>query len=249
MDATACSTRRRIFGRGTAISVTGAGGGGSRSRRGTITISWSEAASTSASPSGCPARPPGSDRPPRPAGRAERAARAVPRAARCRPQRSRTARGGGGSRAADYTAVAPAPPPRGCDDLRGGAPSCAEAGSRRARRTGTISTMSADPAPSWTLISVLFSSIPSHRRSRRRCTRRRSTCTGATIPLGRVAGDLVNGRIVNLRRTLQLGAITRPRVRGQARHRARWSVRYLLTRQGLELLGISREPPRGGYLN
>jgi hypothetical protein len=110
--------------------------------------------------------------------------------------------------------------------------------------------MSADPAPSWTLISVLFSSIPL------------SSSLAATLheaaldlyrrddSVGQVAGDLVNGRIVNLRRTLQLGAITGPAFEAKLdTERGAGTVRYLLTRQGLELLGISREPPRGGYLN
>ncbi len=110
--------------------------------------------------------------------------------------------------------------------------------------------MSADPAESWTLISVLFSSIPLSPSLA-------ATLHEAAIDLyrrddsvGQVAGDLVNGRIVNLRRTLQLGAITGPAFEAKLEtERGAGTVQYLLTRQGLELLGISREPRPGGYLN
>ncbi len=111
--------------------------------------------------------------------------------------------------------------------------------------------MPADASQAWTLISVLFSSIPL------------SPSLAATLheaavdlyrrddSIGQVAGDLVNGRVVNLKRTMQLGAITGPAFEAKLdTERGAGTVRYLLTRQGLELLGLSGERPRGGgYLN
>jgi hypothetical protein len=111
--------------------------------------------------------------------------------------------------------------------------------------------MSADAAASWTLISVLFSSIPLSESVA-------ATLHEAAVDLyrrddsvGQVAGDLVNGRVVNLKRTMQLGAITGPAFEAKLdTERGAGTVRYLLTRQGLELLGLSGErPPGGGYLN
>ena len=115
----------------------------------------------------------------------------------------------------------------------------------------TISTMSADRAMPGRS-SVLFSSIPL------------SSSLAATLheaaldlyrrddSVGQVAGDLVNGRIVNLQAdTLQLGAIAGPAFEAKLDfERGAGTVRYLLTRQGLRATSAyNTEPPRGGYLN
>jgi hypothetical protein len=112
-----------------------------------------------------------------------------------------------------------------------------------------------DPAASrWTLISVLFSSVPL------------SAALAATLheaavqlyrrdePTSPVAGELVHGRVVNLRKTMQLGAISGPAFEARLEtERGSGTVRYLLTRQGLELLGLSEPPasasPRPRFLN
>lgn len=107
--------------------------------------------------------------------------------------------------------------------------------------------MSADAPPqAWTLISVLFSSIPL------------SSSLAATLhqtavdlyrrdeATGPVAGDLVNGRVVNLKKTMQLGGITGPAFEAKLdTERGSGTVRYLLTRQGLDLLGIEAPTPAG----
>lgn len=71
-------------------------------------------------------------------------------------------------------------------------------------------------------------------------------------PIGQVAGDLMTGRVFNLRKTLQLGAISGPAFEAKLEtERGSGTVRYLLTRQGLELWGVS-DPPGSGrprYLN
>jgi hypothetical protein len=109
------------------------------------------------------------------------------------------------------------------------------------------------PPPSWTLISVLFSSLPLSPSLA-------ATLHHAAVDLyrrdeatGPVAGDLVNGRIVNLKRTMQLGAISGPAFEARLdTERGSGTVRYLLTRQGLELLGVPDPAPRAAaprYLN
>jgi hypothetical protein len=103
----------------------------------------------------------------------------------------------------------------------------------------------AEPAPPrWTLISVLFSSLPL------------SPALAATLhegalelyrrdePIGPVAGETVRGRIVNLRKTMQLGAISGPAFEARLdTERGEGTVRYLLTRHGLELMGVADPAP------
>jgi hypothetical protein len=106
--------------------------------------------------------------------------------------------------------------------------------------------MAETEASRWTLISVLFSSVPL------------SAALAATLheaaldlyrrdqPAGPVAGDIVSGRVVNLRKTVQLGAITGPAFEADLETaRGSGKVRYLLTRQGLELAGVHEPPMRG----
>jgi hypothetical protein len=109
--------------------------------------------------------------------------------------------------------------------------------------------MATEPQP-WTLISVLLSTIPLEAALA-------ATLHQAALDLYRrgdgvqqVAGELVSGRVVNLKKTLQLGAITGPAFEAKL-ETARGSglVRYLLTRQGLELEGLRGERPARKHLN
>ncbi len=112
--------------------------------------------------------------------------------------------------------------------------------------------MSQDAPPSsWTLISVLFSSIPLSGPLA-------TTLHQAALELYRrdeatteVAGDVLSGRVVNLKKTMQLGAITGPAFEARLdTARGSGTVRYLLTRQGLEAMGVQAPPPkRPQYLN
>ncbi len=113
--------------------------------------------------------------------------------------------------------------------------------------------MASEAPPGWTLISVLFSSIPLSASLA-------ATLHQAAVELyrrdeatGPVAGDLVNGRVVNLKRTMQLGTLTGPAFEARLdTERGSGTVRYLLTRQGLELLGVPDRPraaARPTYLN
>ncbi len=99
-------------------------------------------------------------------------------------------------------------------------------------------------ASQWTLISVLFSSVPLS-------SALAATLHQAALDLyrrdeatGQVAGDLVTGRVVNLKKTLQIGAISGPAFEARLEtERGSGTVRYLLTRQGLELMGLTEPQP------
>jgi hypothetical protein len=107
-----------------------------------------------------------------------------------------------------------------------------------------------DDRQAWTLISVLLSTIPLEPALA-------ATLHQAALDLYRrdggvqqVAGELVSGRVVNLKKTLSLGAITGPAFEAKL-DTARGSgiVRYLLTLQGLELEGVPADPRRRGLMN
>lgn len=104
--------------------------------------------------------------------------------------------------------------------------------------------------PYWVLISVLFSSQP--------LTPALAMCLHeAALDLyrkegsvGQVAGDLVSGKVHNLKKNAVLGAISGPVFEAEIEtERGSGTVRFLLTRQGLDLMERARERPPGGYLN
>jgi hypothetical protein len=104
--------------------------------------------------------------------------------------------------------------------------------------------MAAEPH-GWTLISVLFSTTPLD-------SALAATLHQAALELYRtgrsvqeVAGDALGGRVVSLGKTLQLGAISGPAFEATLETaRGSGKVRYLLTRQGLDLAGVAAERPR-----
>jgi hypothetical protein len=108
----------------------------------------------------------------------------------------------------------------------------------------------AQETQTWTLISVLLSTIPLEPALA-------ATLHQAALDLYRrdggtqqVAGDLVNGRVVNLKKTLQLGAISGPAFEAKLdTARGSGMVRYLLTRQGLEREGLPGEAPPRKLMN
>lgn len=110
----------------------------------------------------------------------------------------------------------------------------------------------AGPQPSgWTLISVLFSSVPLSPTLAATLHQAALELYRSGGPSSEVAGDLVAGRVVNLGKTLQLGAITGPAFEATLEtERGAGTVRYLLTRQGLDLLGVTAPPAAARpYLN
>ncbi len=101
------------------------------------------------------------------------------------------------------------------------------------------------PPPGYTLISVLFSTFPLEQSLA-------ATLHQAALDLyqrdegfGPVAGDVVSGRVVNLRKSMALGSISGPAFEAELdTARGSGKVRYLLTRQGLELMGVAAPAPR-----
>ena len=103
---------------------------------------------------------------------------------------------------------------------------------------------------SWTLISVLLSTIPLEASLAATLHQAALDLYRRDAGMQQVAGELVNGRVVNLKKTLQLGAITGPAFEARLdTARGSGMVRYLLTRQGLELEGLSGERPARTLLN
>ena len=99
--------------------------------------------------------------------------------------------------------------------------------------------MSAEAAQRWTLISVLLSTIPLDPSLAALLHEAALDLHRREEAMGQVAGELVTGRVVNLRKTMQLGAISGPAFEAKLETaRGSGTVRYLLTRQGLELLGV-----------
>jgi hypothetical protein len=101
--------------------------------------------------------------------------------------------------------------------------------------------MAAEPA-GWTLISVLFSSVPLEPALAAMLHQTAVELYRVDGAVQQVAGDVVSGRVVNLRKTLQLGAITGPAFEATLETaRGSGKVRYLLTRQALDLVGLGAE--------
>lgn len=103
----------------------------------------------------------------------------------------------------------------------------------------------AEPQP-WTLISILLSTIPLEASLAATLHQAALDLYRRDAGVGEVAGDVVNGRVVNLKKTLQLGAISGPAFEAKLETaRGSGTVRYLLTTQGLELEGLpGARPPR-----
>ncbi|OJH34320.1 hypothetical protein [Cystobacter ferrugineus] len=114
--------------------------------------------------------------------------------------------------------------------------------------------MAEQSPPYWVLISVLFSSQPL-------TPALAMTLHQAAYDLYRrgdseqpVAGDLLTGRVRNLRKDVQMGTIVGPAFEAEIEtERGSGTVRFLLTRQGLELMkdqpAEPLAPPRPRYLN
>lgn len=94
----------------------------------------------------------------------------------------------------------------------------------------------------WTLISVLLSTIPLEASLAATLHEAALDLYRRDVGVGRVAGDVVSGRVVNLKKTLQLGAISGPAFEATLdTARGSGTVRYLLTSQGLEREGLPGE--------
>jgi hypothetical protein len=121
----------------------------------------------------------------------------------------------------------PVPPPPA--EGRGGAP----------RGPVRYNDRVADPQ-AWTLISILLSTIPLEASLAATLHEAALDLYRRDAGVGQVGGDLVTGRVVNLKKTLQLGAITGPAFEAKLETaRGSGTVRYLLTSQGLEREGLA----------
>jgi hypothetical protein len=97
----------------------------------------------------------------------------------------------------------------------------------------------------WTLISVLFSNVPLEPALAATLHETALELYRRDGAVQQVAGDALSGRVVNLRKTLQLGAISGPAFEATLETaRGSGRVRYLLTTQGLELAGLPSEKAR-----
>jgi hypothetical protein len=97
----------------------------------------------------------------------------------------------------------------------------------------------------WTLISVLFSTIPLEPALAATLHETALELYRRDGAVQQVGGDVLSGRVVNLKKTLQLGAITGPAFEATLETaRGSGKVRYLLTRQGLDLAGLPSESAR-----
>jgi hypothetical protein len=95
--------------------------------------------------------------------------------------------------------------------------------------------------PYWALISILFSSVrltPSLAMTLHEVAYQLYRSGGGAQD---VFGDMVNGKVRNLRQSFALGAITGPAFEADLEtERGKGKVRFLLTREGLELMGAER---------
>jgi len=108
------------------------------------------------------------------------------------------------------------------------------------------------PPPAWLLISVLFSSLPLTQALAATLHHTAYDLYRRDAGAMRVAGDMVSGRVRNLRKDMLLGTIAGPAFEAELEtERGPGKVRFLLTRQGIDLMN-ELEPTPGAkprYLN
>ena len=98
-----------------------------------------------------------------------------------------------------------------------------------------------EPTPYWMLLSVLFSSqplTPALAMTLHQAALELYRTGGSVSPVG---GDLLSGKVTNLRQDAVLGSIAGPTFEAEIEtERGAGKVRFLLTRQGLEAQGYVR---------
>jgi len=116
-----------------------------------------------------------------------------------------------------------------------------------------MSVMSETPQPPyWLLISVLFSSLPLTPVLAMTLHEAAYALYRRNGSVGPVEGDIVTGKVENLRKDMLLGTISGPAFEARIEtERGPGRVRFLLTRQGLELMAEAspRAKPRRELLN
>jgi hypothetical protein len=111
--------------------------------------------------------------------------------------------------------------------------------------------MADQPPPYWVLISVLFSSQPLTPALAMTLHQAAYELYQRDDSVQPVAGDMLAGKVRNLRKDVQMGAIAGPAFEAEIEtERGAGVVRFLLTRQGLELMANEPPaPPSPQYLN
>jgi hypothetical protein len=98
--------------------------------------------------------------------------------------------------------------------------------------------------PYWVLISVIFSSLPLTPALAMTLHEAALDLFRNDRAVGQVAGDMVSGRVVNLKKDMLLGTIAGPAFEAEIdTERGHGKVRFLLTREGLALTGHAPRPP------
>ena len=106
--------------------------------------------------------------------------------------------------------------------------------------------------PSWLLISVLFSSVPLSPALSMSLHEAAWHLLRTDGGVSEVAGDLVSGKVKNLKRDFVLGTLAGPGFEAEVdTERGSGIVRFLLTRQGIEAMRIreARRPQQPRWLN
>ncbi|PZR12019.1 MAG: hypothetical protein DI536_17005 [Archangium gephyra] len=112
--------------------------------------------------------------------------------------------------------------------------------------------MSADATPSWVLISVLFSTFPLEEDLALALHRVALDLYRSNSSAGLVDHGLAHGQVKNANKEAVVGSITGPVFEAELEtERGKGEVRFILTRQGLDLLEARGREPKAGprYLN
>jgi hypothetical protein len=104
--------------------------------------------------------------------------------------------------------------------------------------------VAAESIPYWLLISVLFSTVPLTPALATRLHRAALDLYRRDEGVTRLQGDLVQGEVRNLKQDLLLGSLGGPGFEAHLdTERGAGVVRFLLTRQGIELMAEAETPP------
>jgi len=97
--------------------------------------------------------------------------------------------------------------------------------------------MAEQPPPAWLLISVLFSSVPLTAALAATLHETAYDLYSRDAVAKSMGGDVASGRVHNLRKEMLLGTIGGPAFEAELEtERGSARVRFLLTRQGIELM-------------
>jgi hypothetical protein len=103
--------------------------------------------------------------------------------------------------------------------------------------------------PHWTLISVLFSSVPLSDSLAASLYQVAREIHRGNLPVGEVIEAMAQGRVRNLRKVFAVGAITGPGFEADLEtERGKGMVRFLVTREGLAQPPAERRPKPGAAL-